>query len=60
MTATPWRWTERPADDTVLVVLFVLPDGLPGVHCGLLLGMVGLVDVAARTQPTPDACRENR
>ncbi len=39
---------ESPADDTVLAVLFLHADGLPVVQDGLLVGMVGLVDVAAR------------
>ena len=42
-----WIDPEHPADDTVLAVPFLHADGLPVVRDGRLVGMVGLVDVAA-------------
>ena len=42
-----WIDADCPADDTVLAGLFLHADGLPVLQDGLLVGMLGLVDVAA-------------
>jgi CBS domain-containing protein len=42
-----WIDPDHPADDAVLAILFLHADGLPVVQDGQLVGLVGLVDVAA-------------